>query len=156
MKKNNIVRFLLVAVICGGAGFLGGMKYQQSTGVVSFKNFANISQEERQQKMQEYGMPNGGVKNAGGRMMAGPGNGGLVRGEILSTDEQSIVIKLPDGGSKIVYYSDATQLSQSTTGSLSDLVTGTSVAINGDANDDGSVSATTIQISPITPPAINQ
>lgn len=46
--------------------------------------------------------------NGGGRAMGG---NGMVRGEIISKDETSLVIKNQDGGSKIVFYSDKTEVS---------------------------------------------
>jgi hypothetical protein len=38
------------------------------------------------------------------------GGSGLVSGEIISKDEMSLVIKNQDGGSKIIFYSDKTEL----------------------------------------------
>lgn len=44
----------------------------------------------------------------GAGMRSGSGRAGAVRGEILKKDDTSLVIKLADGGSKIVFYSAQT------------------------------------------------
>ncbi len=49
----------------------------------------------------------GGQRPNGGRMMGG---NGMVSGEIISKDDTSLVIKNQAGGSKIVFYSDKTEI----------------------------------------------
>lgn len=141
MKK--IIFIILGFVVVAGVSFYAGMRYDQS------KRKVNFSSEDRQMRF-------GG--NAGqnvGRMIRG-GDGGMVAGEILSKDEKSITVELRDGGSKIVFLSDTTQIMKTDEGSFADLVVGEQVTIMGDANADGSVSAKSVQIRPtafVLPPS---
>lgn len=124
--KNNIIIMIIVAVVFGGGGFFAGTKYQQSK-VPSRGQFAN-----------------GQFQRQGTRGGFQP-----VSGEIIKSDEQSVTVKLNDGSTKIVFLTDKTTINQSSGGSKDDLQTGVKVAIFGTQNDDGSVSAQSVQINPI-------
>lgn len=136
MKK--ILPIIIALIIIGGGAFYGGMKYTGSRSPAG--QFSR-----------------GDLSNAGGRVLfGGPGGqrggAGFVAGEILSKDDKSITIKLPDGGSKIVFFSDSTEIAKSVNGSISDLEVGKTVTANGTANSDGSITAQSIQLGPeITP-----
>lgn len=134
MKK--IILFFFVLVLVAAGAFYGGMKYGQSTR----QNFArqnfdgqNLSPEQRQQFSQ----------GRTGRVGAG-----FLSGEIIAKDEQSLTVKMPDGGSKIVFYSDSTEINKTVKGTSGDLEIGKSVAINGKTNQDGSITAQSIQLRP--------
>jgi hypothetical protein len=152
--KKVIIIVAVVAVLVGGGAFYGGMKYAQrrsSRGFVgNFQNLQNLSPEERQQRLAELGANAGaGFRGGatGGQVRSGAGSG-FTSGVILSKDDQSITIKMPDGGSRIVFYSESTDISKFTDGSFNDLVVGKTVSVNGTSNQDGSVTAQTIQIRP--------
>ncbi len=85
----------------------------------------------------------------GGR--SGAMNSGFSSGEVLSKDDKSLTIKLRNGGSQIVLLSDKTQVVKSDQGTLNDVTVGENISINGTANQDGSVTAESIQIRPSTP-----
>lgn len=133
MKKY--ISFILVAIIAGGVGFGGGMSYANS----------------RQQK-NTFAMQQGGenFRNGGQGMRQGVrgGLGGAVSGEILTKDDKSLTVKLRDGGSKLIFLSKTTTISKPTEMSLDSLVLGDTVVIMGQANDDGSVTANSIQVRP--------
>ncbi len=130
----------IVAVVIGSGSFYGGMKYAQ--GRSPRDNFANLTPEQRQQFT-----ANAGAGFRGGASQGRSGmNGGFTIGEILSKDDKSITIKMPDSGSKIVFYSDSTEVTKFTDGSSDDLVVGKTVSVNGSSNQDGSVTAQTIQL----------
>lgn len=143
MKK--ILPIIVVVLLVGGGAFYGGMKYgesKSSQGLVrgGFQDFNNLSSEERQQRLQQMG---GNV----GNFQRNRGNG-FISGEILSKDDQSVTVKLQDGGSKIIFYSDSTEVSKFTSGSSGDLEIGKTIIANGTANSDGSITAQSIQLRP--------
>jgi len=125
----NKVLIVVMVIIVGGGAFYGGMKYDQnqasSKSTTAFQQFRN---------------------GAGGRR--GGLGGEFVNGEVISKDDQSVTIKLRDGGSKIVFLSDSTEISRFTAGALSDLEVGNNIIVNGTANSDGSVTAQAIQLRP--------
>lgn len=132
MKNNTILIVVIVAVVVGLGAFWGGMQYQKlkaSSGNTQF----------------------GGQGGTGQRRFGG-GNGargGAVFGEIISSDADSITVKLMDGSSKIVVVSSSTSINKAATATKSDLKTGEKVAIFGTTNSDGSVTAQSIQLNPV-------
>jgi len=141
MNKIIIIA-VVVAVITGVGSFYGGMKYAQGQrGGGNFQNLANLSPEERQQRFQGMGANASGLR--GGRA-----GGGLTSGEVISKDEKSVTVKLRDGGSKIIFFFDSTEVGKFTSGTVTDLEIGKMITINGKTNSDGSVTADSIQIRP--------
>lgn len=116
-----------VALIVGGA-FFGGMRY----GKGSARMFGGS-------EMQRFtGGPNG--------VRAGQQGVSVVAGEILKKDSASITVSLRDGGSKIIFFSDTTEISKFASGSAEDLTVGKPVIVNGKTNTDGSITAQSIQL----------
>ena len=137
MNKKIIIA---VATIVGAGSFYGGMKYAQSRGfsLRGATGLPGLSSEERQARMQQF---SGGV--AGARGVQG---GGFVSGEIIAKDDKSITIKVQNGGSKIVFFSSSAEIAKSISGTITDLEIGKNITVNGTANQDGSVTAQTIQV----------
>ena len=129
MKKTLIV-FIILLVIVGGIAFYGGMKYQQAK-TPSRQVFQNLTPEQRQQFLQQ------GVGQRAGA--------GFLSGEVISKDEQSLTLKTPDGGSKIVFFSGSTKILKTTEGSIDDIGIGKQIMVSGEQNSDGSYTAQTIQ-----------
>ena len=130
--KKIIPLFIILLIIVGGGFFYGGMKYQQSK-TPSRQAFQNLSPEQRQQFLQE----------SAGRVGAG-----FLSGEVIAKDEKSLTLKLPDGSTKIVFFSSSTQISKMTEGSIGDVEIGKEIMVSGEQNSDGSYTAKTIQLSP--------
>lgn len=151
--KKIVFSVLAAAVIAGGGSFWGGMQYAESKGLKSGggqangQNFRNLSPEDRAQRPAQFPGQNG----AGGRGMREGAGGGFVSGDILSKDDTSITVKLPDGGSKIVFFSGTTEVGKFVTGTKNDLEIGKSVTVIGKTNTDGSVTAQSIQMRPLRP-----
>ncbi len=140
--KNNIGIFIVIVVLVGAGAFYGGMTYGKT------QLPGNLTAQQRQEMFARNGAP--------GRMgqpgQAGQAGGGFTSGQILSKDDKSITLKMRDGGSKIIFFSDKTKISKSTDGSLADLENGKDVMVNGTANSDGSINATTINLAAIPAP----
>ncbi|TSC53655.1 MAG: Uncharacterized protein LiPW39_145 [Parcubacteria group bacterium LiPW_39] len=158
MKHKTIVIFVLGALIFGAGTFYGGMKYQQSKGptaadfsarggsAVGGQNLRNLSSEERQQMFGQMGTNASGA--AAGRRADGAN---AAAGEIIAKDDKSITVKLSDGGSKIIFFSDSAKVTKSTAGTIADLGIGETVFASGTQNSDGSLTAETLQLGTITP-----
>jgi len=140
--KNQLIIGVVVALALGGAlGFVGGMQYQKS-------------QKPDMMALTTGGDPAGQATGRGERgnnsiaMRTGGPNGGGAVGEIISADDKSITVKLPDGSSKIILINSKTSINKSAEGSLEDLKAGESVAAFGEGNSDGSITAVSIQLNP--------
>jgi hypothetical protein len=137
MKKHIIVVAIVVIVACGGS-FYAGMKYTQAGRQKGFANMALGGQ-----VFERNGQ--------GGAMRGGNGGIGGAMGEVIAKDASSITIKLRDGGSKIILFSGTTEISKSVSGVPNDVAVGKSVMVSGTANQDGSITAQSIQIRPPMP-----
>jgi len=133
MNKKLVSIFIVALLIIGGGAFYGGMKYGESKSPAR-QNFQNLSQEQRQQLLQ-------------GRTGGGTG-ANFLTGEVIAKDEQSLTLKMSDGGSKIVFFSNSTEISKTTEGAVDDIEIGKQIMVSGDQNSDGSYTAKTIQLSP--------
>ena len=130
MKNINIIAIVLLFLGLGG-GFFAGMQYQKSQNLLG-----QINGQRGGNRGGQFGQRNGGSRP--------------VVGEILSSDDKSITVKLQDGSSKIVLLSEKTQINKAATATKSDLKTGERVAVAGSDNSDGSVTASNIQLNPQT------
>ncbi|MFA6081135.1 MAG: hypothetical protein WC741_01890 [Patescibacteria group bacterium] len=136
MKNNYLITVLLV-IVFAGIGFYGGIKYQQGQRV-------NLSG--------QFGTGQGFARNGrtGGTGGVGSRSGFRpVNGEIISSDSDSITVKLQDGSSRIVILSSKTLINKATTATISDLKMGEKVVVFGTDNADGSVTAQNVQLNPI-------
>jgi len=132
MKK--IIPIIIILIIAmGGGAFYGGMKYAQS--------------KTQQRFTQRFGQPGSATGTFGGNLGNRTG-AGFATGEIISKDEKNVTIKLRDGGSKIIFYSDTTEVGKFVSGTPNDLEIGKTVIVNGKANQDGSITADSIQLRP--------
>lgn len=134
---KKILPIVIVVILVGVGAFYGGMKYDQSKAAANLSaNFQN-----RQMAGSGTGSRNGTFGNRSG--------GGFVTGEIISKDDKSITVKLQDGGSKIIFYSDSTELDKFVSGTPNDLEVDKTIIVNGKANSDGSITAQSIQLRPV-------
>ncbi len=129
-KTYKIVTAIIVLLVVGGGAFYFGMNYGKSQAATT----ATAAR--------------AGFAGRTGR--TGAAGAGFTTGTILSNDGSTITLQLPasTGGSKIILYSTATQISKTTAGTSADLAVGTSVSVTGTTNSDGSVTANSIQIRP--------
>lgn len=146
MQKKSLV-WALILVICAGVAFYVGTQYGTSRALRP-ENLQNVmrSRGAQQGGFNATGRPTSRVGAFGGR------NGSAVFGEILSKDDTSMTVKLPDGGSKIIFYSETTEVGKFVATTPQDLNVGENVVVNGTANSDGSVTAQSIQVRPVIVP----
>ena len=144
------ITFITTAILVGGGAFFSGMKYAESkssTGQFMPLDFQNLSTEQRQQRAQELGGADfraGEENRPEGATRLGGVN--FINGEVISKDENSFTLKLQNGGSRIIFFSDATEIIRSSLGSFGDLNEGSQISINGTENSDGSLTAQSIQL----------
>lgn len=149
--KKKILIFLAVFIFVGAGFFYGGMKYGQNKNVLTGtfpQNFQNFSEEQRQQFSQ------GG---SGERMVRQNGlGGGIISGEVIEKDEQSLIIKTRENNSIIIFFSDSSRISKTIEETIEDINVGEEVAVAGEQNSDGSYTAKTIQVSSFFVPIVNE
>ena len=143
MKKTIVV--IIGTIIIAGGSFFAGIKFNQHSNTSGGRGFANLSPEERQARIGQFGGAGGprGIRNGGGM-------GGFSGGEVIAKDDKSITVKLRDGGSKIIFFSGTTQVMKAATGTMEDIAIGAEITAMGSANQDGSISAQSIQVRPNT------
>ena len=134
MKNKNtmIIVAVVLIIVAAAGGFFGGMMFQKNQ-APSFGAAAG-----RGSYAGRFGSGQAG-QNAAFRP---------VRGQVLSTSDNSLTVKMSDGSTKLVVLSSSTAFMQSTKAALTDVKTGDTVNVVGTANSDGSVTATDIQINP--------
>lgn len=133
MKNKNIFLVFGLLILVGAGAFYGGMKYQEGQGGNNFVNGVRGGM-----------MGRNGVGQNGARGGFRP-----VSGEIISADEKTITVKLQDGSSKIVLFSDKTTINKADVATKTDLKAGVKVAVFGTTNTDGSITAQNIQLNPL-------
>ena len=130
-----IIPIVITAVIAGGIGFWIGKGY----GAASVPAAGGYAAQ-------------GGTRGGGtGGGMGRRGGAGFIGGSVLSKDAQSITVSVQGGGTKIIFFSDTTKFSKSVDGTIDDVQVGSQVIANGTPNQDGSVTASLIQLRPAAP-----
>ncbi len=121
---KNIALIVLALLIVAGGAFFAGTKYQAGKNQSFFRS---VSGQGQFRQMNRSGLR-------------------PVTGEIISSDDKSVTVKLQDGSSKIVLFSDKTTINKASKGTKEDLKTGENIAVFGQENTDGSVTAQSIQL----------
>lgn len=136
MSQKQVISSLAIGAVLVGASFYGGTAYGKTHAGKQFGAGMRAGQ---------FGAGQGqGARFDGARQPQMNG----VAGEVVAKDGTSITVKLPDGGSKIMYFSEKTTVQKTAAGTMDDVQIGGHVFVSGDATTDGSVTAKTIQIRP--------
>ncbi len=133
--KNKKIQLVVIIVISFVVGFAGGMLVNGGS--------KNTQQSAYQMNGAGFGRGMAGTDTQARGFQRG---GGMISGEVTAKDATSITVKIPSGGSKIVFFSASTTITKSTEGLSDDIVIGAPVTIAGTQNSDGSVSAQLIQL----------
>ena len=145
--KKQIGIFAVVILVLAIGSFYGGTIYQKNKSTQStnrnlsnnFRSAQNLTDEQRTQMIAQRGAGNGTFRSSSST--------GFISGEVITKSDDSITIKLLDGGSALVYISSSTtNVTKQTTTTISNIQTGNQVMINGTKNADGSYSATMIRL----------
>ncbi len=131
--KNNWLMIILFSLVFGGIGFFAGIKYQQNKQVNNLRNFG----------FRQQNLLNNRQRVNNNRLSFRP-----VAGEIAEIDDKSITIKLNNGSSKIVFYSEKTEVNRTEKANIKDLSKGEKVVVFGEEDRSGSINAISIQINP--------
>jgi hypothetical protein len=140
MKNNSIIMVIGALVIGAAGGFFGGMQYQKSQSPTAMFAGGNGGFRSGGQGGGQRGQAGQGFNRTGFRP---------VLGEIISSDDKSITVKLADGSTKIAFYSATTDINKSEKADKSGLVIGEKVSVFGTENTDGTVTATNISLNPV-------
>lgn len=143
MKKNQYILLAIGALIIGGLSFFAGTRYQASKG--SSPVGSDRGNLQAMQNGQRTGQTDGSQTGQVGQNGL-QGAGGMISGEIVSQDEQSLTVKTSDGSTKIVIVADSTSYKKSVGAASSDLSVGESITVVGTSNTDGSVTAKTVTL----------
>ena len=134
MKNNTVI---IIAIISLALGFGGGYLFKNYQVGKMRPNFGS-QLPDRQRNGQ-------GLQNGQGPQV---GFGGMVMGEIVSQDENSITVKIQDGSTKIVILGDSTKYSKTQNIDKGELSTGNQVRVFGGASSDVSITAQNVQLNP--------
>jgi hypothetical protein len=150
MSKKIIAIIIMTHIVAIGVGVYGGTVFEKKSlskkGMLRSQNSNSINRGAQSATSQDDSHQSGRGGSQG--FNRGPNGGGFVGGELISKDDKSITVKTPDGSSKIVFFSESTNIGKSTDGSLSDLNIGQQVMVSGDNSTNGTISAKSIQIRP--------
>ncbi len=75
----------------------------------------------------------------------------MIVGKVTAMDNQSITLQLADGSTQTIFLSGTTRIGKVVTGTTDDITVGSSLAVNGTENSDGTVSAQMVQVRPQAP-----
>ena len=132
--KNKIIIAIVAIILIGGSYYVGSVSAGKS-GQSTFPGQGNMQGSGKTAGSQARGMNRNNLN--------------FISGEVISKDATSLTIKLRDGSTKNIFYSDNTKISKQAEGVMDDIAVGTNVMVNGDTNQDGSVSAKDVQIRPV-------
>lgn len=141
MKKILIViGGVVIAVAIAAGSFYGGTAYQKNKADQIQENF--FSERGGQP-------PTGGFQTSGNGQFPPGGQGGAfgrgLMGEIQALKDDTLMVTTNDGV-VTVKLSATTKIQKTVDAATSDLTSGTTITIMGQQNDDGSISASQIQI----------
>lgn len=132
--NKQILIFISITLIIASGMFFGGIQFQKNKSSSMFSNIKNG----------QFSRPD--LQQNNNKKMNGIGFGNMTNGQILSIEENSIILKTQIGGSKIVNITDETKINKSINASIADLVKDLNVIVSGKINADNTITAESIEI----------
>lgn len=139
-----VLGVVLVLVIAAGS-FYGGMIYGKNQAQPAFPVLGEGG-ELRGMRGQLGMRPGGEVDAEAGQFLGRPG--GMLFGEIQSIGDGELAVTDPSGEQIRVYVGETTLIQKQATVTLADLEVGETVVISGNRDDDGNITARSLQVSP--------
>jgi hypothetical protein len=138
-------------LIIAGASFYGGMLYGESQAPATAAALT-LDMPEGFQPPDGADMPGAGMR-PGGAGQGGAAGGfaapaGMTFGEIESIDGATLTLATQSDGTLAVQVTDTTLIEKNASVDVTDLVVGEMVIVSGSENDDGSITARSVQVSP--------
>jgi hypothetical protein len=150
-KSLKIILGAVVVVLIAAGSFYGGMVFgkQQATAAAATVPF-NFP--EGFQPPDGATLPGDGTGRFGARGQAGAAGGlaaqpGMLFGAIQSIDGDTLLIVDANGAQKRVQVTNTTLIEKNASVEVGDLAAGETVIVSGSENDDGSVTARSVQVA---------
>ncbi|MCG2690384.1 hypothetical protein L6252_03870 [Candidatus Parcubacteria bacterium] len=131
MKSKIMIIALVLFLVGGASGFFGGVQYQKSKNPLS--------------GMQRFGAMVAGTTGGSNQRRGLTEGQTAVSGEVISKDETSLTLKLPDNSSKIILLTDSVSVRKTSESNIGEVALGEQIVVQGQQNQDGSVVAQSIQ-----------
>lgn len=148
-KPIHIVLLVALFVVVAAGSFYGGMVYgqQQAAATLFTAGFPPDGQAIPivGQDGEVRAAPGQGL---GARFQGAAGQAGMTFGQIDGIDGNTLTVTDRDGNAVMVEVADTTLIEKNASVSVSDLVVGDTVIISGNPNDDGSITARSVQVAP--------
>lgn len=146
MKRKTLFIWLAVVIVLGGAiggAFAGGMAIGNSQGQEEADQELQSQLESLQSRFEARGIPEGASRSGFGGL---PGRGGTP-GIVDKVEGNIITLNTTEGIVRVIIVDD-TSIQKMGEGSLSDILPGQSITVSGERQEDGSIEATSILVTP--------
>ena len=144
-RAVTIILGVLVVVVIAAGSFYGGMVYGKNQAETSLPAAGEGG--EFPGVRGQFGQRPGGQGGAeGGQFLRE--QGGMLFGEIQSIGSGELTVTDPNGEQITVYVADTTLIQKQAEVTLANLEEGETVIISGNRDDDGNITARSLQVSP--------
>lgn len=146
MKRKTLFVLLAVVIVVGGAiggAFAGGIAIGKSQGKEEADQELQSQLESLQSRFEERGIPEGTSRPGFGGL---PGRGGTL-GTVDKVEGNILTLNTTEGIVRVLIVDDTT-IQKMGEGSLSDISPGQSITVSGERQEDGSIEATGIFVTP--------
>ena len=153
-KALQIIIVLVIVIVVAAGSFYAGTVYAQQQATANRAaqfagrqgQFPGLDGDNADGNAPQF-QQGGRAGNLGGNRTAGQGGGGTF-GQIAEIDGGTLTITTRDGNQIKVLVTDTTLIEKYASVSATELETGETVIISGSANEDGSITARSLQVAP--------